>query len=66
LYSIVPSATWRAHVEIKGKTRQDKKKSAQLKVKRFYDISVTQDEADAILLGRYGAYAHKSTEVIEF
>lgn len=66
LYSIVPSATWRAHVEIKGKTRQDKKKSAQLKVKRFYDISVTQDEADAILLGRYGAYAHKSTEIIEF
>ena len=66
LYSIVSSATWRAHVEIKGKTRQDKKKSAQLKVKRFYDISVTQDEADAILLGRYGAYAHKSTEIIEF
>lgn len=66
MYSVVPSATWRAHVEIKGRTRQDKKKSAQLKVKRFYDISVTQDEADAILLGRYGAYTHKSTEVIEF
>lgn len=66
LYSIVPPATWRAHVEIKGKTRSDKKKSAQLKVKRFYDVSVTQDEADAILIGKYGAYVHKQTEIIEF
>lgn len=66
LYSIVPSATWRAHVEIKGKTRQDKKKSAQLKVKRFYDISVTQDEADAILIGQWAVGEHKATEIIEF
>lgn len=65
-YSIVPSTTWRAFSEIKGRARQDKKKNAQLKVKRFYDISVTQDEADAILIGRWGAHQHKSSEIIEF
>ena len=65
-FSVVPPATWRTHSEIKGKTRSDKKKNAQLKVKRFYDVSVSQDEADAILLARYAAYNHSLTKVIEF
>lgn len=63
---ILPSATWRAHSEIKGKTRTDKKKNAQLKVKRFYDVSVTQDEADAILIGRCGAHQSNANKIIEF
>ena len=65
-YTLVSPATWRAYSEIKGKTRQDKKKNAQLKVKRFYDVSVTQDEADAILIGRWAMHQHKSSEIIEF
>lgn len=60
-FLIVPAATWRAHSEIKGKTRTDKKKNAQLKIKRFYDVSVTQDEADAILIGRWAAHKVKAT-----
>lgn len=52
-YEIVHTATWRAHCDIKGKSRTDKKKSAQLKVKDWYDIQVTQDEADAICIGKY-------------
>ena len=65
-YQIIPPATWRNFNEIKGRTRNDQKKNAQLKVKRLYDISVTQDEADAILIGRYGANKHKQNQMIEF
>lgn len=50
-FEVIPSSTWRAAAEIKGKTRSDKKRNAQLKIKKLYDISVTQDEADAILIG---------------
>ena len=63
---ILAPATWRAYSEIKGKTRTDKKKNAQLKVKRFYDVSVTQDEADAILIGRCGAHNSNANKIIEF
>lgn len=65
-FLVVPAATWRSHSEIKGKTRTDRKRNAQLKVKRFYDVSITQDEADAILIGRYAAHQHKAIEIIEF
>lgn len=65
-FIVVPAATWRNYSEIKGKTRTDRKKNAQLKIKRFYDVSVTQDEADAILIGRWAAYKIKATQVIEF
>ena len=53
-YSIVPSATWRSYCKITGKTRTDKKRSCQLKIKEWYKISVSEDEADAICIGRYG------------
>lgn len=65
-YKIVPSATWRALSDIKGKNRTEKKRSAQLKVKEQYDISVTQDEADAILIGVWGAHQHKKNDIIIF
>lgn len=51
-FDIIHVATWRAHCEVKGRTRADLKKDAQLKIKNWYDVSVTQDEADAICLGR--------------
>lgn len=65
-YQVVPPATWRTHSGVKGKERTDKKRSAQLIVKKFYDITVTQDEADALLIGRWAAAQHKKTEVIMF
>lgn len=65
-YKVVAPATWRAYSEIKGKTRADKKRNAQLKVKRFFDVSVSQDEADAILIARWGAAQHKKNEIITF
>ena len=54
-YDIVNVAQWREFNQVKGKTRTDKKRSAQLVVKNTYDISVTQDEADAICIGRFVA-----------
>jgi Holliday junction resolvasome RuvABC endonuclease subunit len=54
-YEIIHVSVWRKHCDIKGKSRSDKKKSAQLKVKEWYDVSVTTDEADAICIGKYAA-----------
>ncbi|MBQ6628119.1 MAG: hypothetical protein IJH65_04805 [Methanobrevibacter sp.] len=34
-------------------SRSDKKKSMQLLVKKWYDVSVSNDEADAIGIGKY-------------
>lgn len=58
-YTVCPPATWRAHCGVKGKTKTDKKKSMQIKVKDWFDISVTNDEADAIGIGKYIADSYK-------
>ena len=65
-YKIVPPSTWRTYSNIKGKTRSDKKRSAQLKVEDIYEAKVTQDEADAILIGRWAVSEHKSNDMITF
>ena len=66
-FRVVSPSTWRAHFKINGKTKADKKKSAQLKVKEWYDVSVTNDEADAVCIGRYGANKTKvSNEIVEW
>lgn len=65
-YKVVPSSTWRSLSQVKGKSRTEKKKSAQLIIKNLYDVSVTQDEADAILIARWGAEEHKKNDIIMF
>lgn len=62
---ICPTNTWRAHCGVKGKHRTDKKKSAQLLVKKWYDISVSNDEADAIGIGRYLSNKLTKTSLVE-
>lgn len=52
-YVICPTNTWRAHCNVKGKTRVDKKRSMQQIIKQQYDVSVSDDEADAIGIGKY-------------
>lgn len=52
-YRLAPPATWRSYCGTKGKTKVDKKRSVQLKVKEWYDVSVENDEADAIGVGKY-------------
>lgn len=58
-YVICAPATWRAHCEVKGRTRSDKKKSMQMKVKEWFDITVSDDVADAIGIGKYISNTHK-------
>lgn len=50
---VCPTNTWRHHCGVKGKTRTDKKRSMQILVKKWYDVTVTDDESDAIGIGRY-------------
>lgn len=52
-YCICPTNTWRAHCKVKGKSRADKKRSMQSIIKKEYDVTVTDDEADAIGIGKY-------------
>ena len=53
-FSIVPVNTWRSYNEIKGnKKREEQKLAAIALVKKLYDIDATDDECEAILIGRY-------------
>lgn len=64
---VCPTNTWRAHCGVKGVSRSDKKKSMQLLVKKWFDISVSDDEADAIGLGKYVADTFKKqVEVVQW
>lgn len=58
-YIIVPPATWRSHCEVKGRSRVDRKRSMQMKVKEWFDITVSDDIADAIGIGKYINDKHK-------
>lgn len=52
-YKVVPPATWRSHCGVKGRTRADRKHSMQTRVKEWFDITVSDDIADAIGIGKY-------------
>jgi len=52
-------ATWRAHCGVKGRTRADKKRSMQNLVKEWFDVTVSDDVADAIGLGKYVSNTYK-------
>ena len=52
-YVVVPPATWRSHCDVKGRARADRKKSMQMRVKEWFDITVSDDVADAIGIGKY-------------
>lgn len=54
-FVVCPTNTWRNHCGVKGRYRADKKRSMQLIAKKEYDITVTDDEADAIGIGKYAA-----------
>lgn len=52
-YGVVNTNTWRENCGVKGRTRTDKKRSAQILVKQWYQVEATEDECDAILIGKY-------------
>ena len=65
-YKVVSPSTWRAYSEVKGKQRTDRKKNAQLKIQKLYDIKVDNDTADAILIGRWAAHEQEKSKIIMF
>ena len=53
-HELVYSSTWRQYCNVgNDKKREDKKKAAQAQVKNWYQQTCTQDEADAICIGKY-------------
>lgn len=52
-YKIVPTNTWRSHCGVKGKTRPDRKRSMQRLVKDWFSLQPSEDECDAIGIGKY-------------
>lgn len=66
-FVVCPTNTWRAHCGVKGRTRTDKKLSMKLLTKQWFDVSITDDEADAIGIGKYVAESHlKKTEIVNW
>jgi Holliday junction resolvasome RuvABC endonuclease subunit len=64
-FEVVSTNTWRAHCNVKGRTRTDKKHSMQMIIKNKYDMSVSDDIADAIGIGIYGAAQVAKTLIME-
>lgn len=53
-YELASSSTWRAYIGINhGDKRETAKRQAQAYIKMNFGFSVTEDEADAICLGKY-------------
>jgi hypothetical protein len=52
-FEVCPTNTWRHSCGVKGRSRTDKKRSMQLLAKQWYDITVSEDEADAIGIGHH-------------
>ena len=52
-HSTVLAASWKSTLGIKGRTRAEQKKNAQLYAEQNYGIHVIQDIADAICIGTH-------------
>lgn len=63
-YVLCPTNTWRNHCGVKGRARADRKKSMQMLVKGWYDVTVTDDESDAIGIGKYVSDIYKKPKMI--
>ena len=60
-HDLVYASTWRNYCDVgDDKGRENKKKAAQAKVKLWYNQDCTQDEADAICIGKYFVHMLKN------
>lgn len=59
-YELVYSSTWKSELKIKGRTRPEQKRNAQIYVFENFGINVSQDESDAICIGSYYTQKNKS------
>ena len=58
-YEVVSPNVWRKYAGTAGKSRREEKMLSVAVVKEKYGVKVTDDVAEAILIGRYGAMNHK-------
>lgn len=63
-YTLIHTATWREICHITGKYRSDKKRSAQLKIKEWFDLNVSNDIADAICIAKAAEVDVKKHQVM--
>lgn len=63
---ICHTAVWRQYCGVKGRTRTDKKNSMRLLAKEWFDVNVTEDEADAIGIGKYAANTFKKKNQVVY
>lgn len=56
------ASSWKSFNGVTGRDRTAQKRNAQAKVKELYNINVTQDEADAILMGRHMSHKEMNWE----
>lgn len=62
-HDLVYSSTWRNYCNVgDDRGRENKKKAAQDKVKLWYNQDCTQDEADAICIGKYFVHLLKNKQ----
>lgn len=54
-FEIYPTNTWRQACGVKGRARAEKKRSMKELAKKWFDVTVTEDEADAIGIGKHTA-----------
>jgi Holliday junction resolvasome RuvABC endonuclease subunit len=52
-YHLVYASQWKSYLKVAGASRTIQKRNAQAYVLETYGKSVTQDEADAICIGRF-------------
>ena len=64
-FEICPTNTWRHSCGVKGRSRSNKKRSMQLLVQQWYDVKATEDEADAIGIGRHFVQRVQKTRQID-
>lgn len=65
-YECVSPNVWRKYAGTCGKTREEEKILSIAVVKNKYNIKVTDDVAEAILIGRYGCAMHYDVGKIAF
>lgn len=65
-YEVVNPNVWRKYAGTCGKSRREEKLLSIATVKAKYNINVTDDVAEAILIGQYGSKVHKREYKLAF
>lgn len=65
-FEVVSPNVWRKYADTNGKNRREEKMLSIAAVRDKYNIIVSDDVAEAILIGRYGAMMHKKNVSMAF